>query len=787
MTAVPEMRLNSTGRTMAIVVPVKDGLNYLGDIDAQIAPDDTLLVSVPRFIELLERRLDTRRIEALRGLVTVDDFAPLSALDQVGLPMQFDKQTLELSVNIAVQDRAERTIALAELDRPIIGEFAQPEAFSAYVNMRGSLDYVEKGTNTGLGDPFLLFDGAARFDRFVLESEGVWDGRDNQFGRSGSRLVFDDAPHLMRWTAGDLISQNHGFQGLLDIAGVGIARTYALLDPQRNVAPRGGQTFSLDRDATVEAFVNGRSVRTIRLQPGTYNVSDFPFAQGGNDVELVITDDTGRRDVISFTLFIERTQLAKGLSEFSFNAGVLTRRTDGVDYSNDPALSGFYRRGLTDRLTLGGNVQYAGKGYLAGAEMVLGTDWGTIGGDVAFSHLPSTGGGWAANFSIERVTRNLDQGSSLIATVEARSRRFGAVGQLQPNNPYRLNGTVSYNRSIGSASFIGAQLRYAMARSGFVDEYAARASYGRRFGRRTNVIFDAEWNRGFRGDDQSFRISLVRRFGSRSSARAEFDSRDNGVRLGYQSSAGYGVGSWSGAANLDIADSIYNLNASGNYVANRADIGLAHTGAFEPGGDTISDQRTSLRMATSLAFAGGAFAVGRPISDSFAIFKPHRRGEGLSIEVEQSEDSYQARSGVFGPALYGQVGSYSPRTLTYDVPNASAGLDIGTGSLRMLSPYRAGYVVTVGSDYNLMVIGRLKDRGGEPLALRAGMATEIGGDRRQVELFTNRQGQFALSGVKAGRWRIEMAGSPPVVYELDLAESSSGIARVGEIAPEDER
>jgi outer membrane usher protein len=142
---------------------------------------------------------------------------------------------------------------------------------------------------------------------------------------------------------------------------------------------------------------------------------------------------------------------------------------------------------------------------------------------------------------------------------------------------------------------------------------------------------------------------------------------------------------------------------------------------------------------------------------------------------------------MFGPALYGQVGSYSPRTLTYDVPNASAGLDIGTGSLRMLAPYRSGYVVTVGSDYNIMAIGRLTVEGGDPLSLRVGYAIEVGGDGRKVELFTNRDGRFGISGVKAGRWRIEISGSPPVVYELDIGEASSGIARVGDLKPADKR
>jgi len=786
MQATDEVRLNSTGRTMTIVVPVKDGPNYVGDIEVQITSDDTILISVDRLVELLTPRLDTARLSELRATPSDQGFAPLSLFEQRGVPLLFDKRTLELTLSIATADRALRTIGLSDLDPAKIGEFAAPEKFSAYVNIRGSLDYVHKGGQTGLGDPFLLFDSATRIGKFVVESEGEYNGQRSSFRRTGSRVVYDDSDRLARWTAGDLLSESRGFQGAVDIAGIGIARSYALLDPQRNVAPRGGRTFSLERDATVEAIVNGRTVRTLRLQPGTYNVSDFPFAQGGNDVELVIVDDTGRRDVIAFTTFIERSQLAQGLSEYNLNIGVLTARTDGLDYSNDLAVSGFYRRGLSDNLTLGGNFQYANKAYLVGGEAVLGTDWGTIGGDVAYSYIPSTGSGWAANFSIERVTQAANGGSSLIATFETRSRRFGAVGQLTADNPYSFNATVSFNRSLGRASFLGAQARYSKGRGAFADERSIRLSAGHRIDLSTNVVIDGEWSRGARGDDKSVRVSLVRRFGARTSARAEYDSRDDRVRLGMQSSGGYGVGAWSGVANVDVASDTYSVNASGNYVANRADIGLAHTAAYSQQSNSIVDQRTSLRVASSIAFAGGSFAVGRPISDSFAIMRPYKGGKRLSIEVEPSQGSYQARSGTFGPALYGQVGSYSPRTLTYDVPNATAGLDLGTGSIRMYAPYRSGYVVAVGSDYNVMAIGRLT-LGGEPLALKVGQAIEIGGEQRRVELFTNRQGRFGISGLRPGRWRIEMNDSPPIIYELDIPETDSGIVRIGDVNPADER
>ena len=120
------------------------------------------------------------------------------------------------------------------------------------------------------------------------------------------------------------------------------------------------------------------------------------------------------------------------------------------------------------------------------------------------------------------------------------------------------------------------------------------------------------------------------------------------------------------------------------------------------------------------------------------------------------------------------------------MPDATAGLDIGTGSIRMLAPYRAGYVVTVGSDYNILAVGRLTS-GGEAVALKVGFATEIGGDGRRVEFFTNRQGRFGVSGLRPGRWRVEMTGEPPLVYELTIPESDSGVARLGDLNPVDER
>lgn len=778
----PGTRLNPTGRTMTIVVPLEDREVFLGDVEMQIGADDSVQVSVEQVFELLARTLDPAAVEPLRSLAEPGVFAPLSRFAELGLPITFDARSLELTIAIPASARGRRSIGLADLDRETYGDFAEPEAFTAYLNLHAAADYVHKSASgTGFGSPLVLMDGAARLNGWVLESEATWD--DNGLTRDGTRLVYDDVGRLNRWMVGDLLPQSRGFSGAQDIAGVSVARSYALLDPQRNVAPRGGRTFTVERDSTVEAFVNGRSVRTIRLAPGTYDVSDFPFVQGSNDVELVILDDTGQREVVSFSLFIDRTQLAPGLSEYGLYGGVRSSRLgDSIEYSDDFAANGFYRYGVNESLTLGANFQYSENASLVGGEAVWGSELGTIGGDFAVSHLENGGGGWAANVSFERLIQGVDGGTSVLATVEARSRRFGTGGQIAPDNPYVLNSSLGVNRSFGNSSFVGGQLRYAKAREGFEDERSVRLTYGRRITDRMNVILDVDWGDGGFAEGTSFRIALVRRIGDTGSARAEYDSGGERGRLGYQTSGGRGVGAWSASGNLDIASEAYGLNGSASYAANRADLGVAHSTAYSQTADEISDQRTSFRAGTGIAFAGGQFALGRPVSDGFVIVQPYAGARDVAIEVEPSPEGYYARSGSFGPALYGQVSAYSPRTVIYDAANPPPGFDVGQGALRLLPPYRAGYLVTVGSDYGVTAIGRLLNREGEPVTLIAGVAIEQGGEGR-VEIFTNRQGAFGASGLKAGRWRIEMPGQPPLVYELIVPETSDGIARAGDLRP----
>ncbi len=782
--------LNPTQRVLNMTAPLKDAEILLGEVEIRVNPGDLIEVSAERVVELLSRGLNEDALAPLIRVAQPGVFLPLSDFATYGFPMTFDFRALEVRLQIPPEARARRSIGLANLDRELVGDFQKPEPFSFYTNIRGGLSYVHRGSDEGFGDPTFFFDSAMNIRGLVLENEASYSPGDDdtQFVREGTRLVWDDTERLHRWIAGDLRNQPRGFQSTPEVAGLSLSRLYSQLDPQRNLAPRGDRSFTVSQASTVEVFINDREVRTIRLQPGTYNINDFPFVQGFNDVRLVVQNEAGIQEVISFSMFMDRTQLAPGLSEYSVYAGARAYRDqDGqLEYESDDWIaSGFYRRGVTDTLTLGVNGQADNRRWLVGSEFVWGTRLGTLGGDLAASGGDG-GDGYAANITFERLAQTESgSASSIIAAVEVRSERFGSLDAIAPDNPFAYVGTISWNRSFGETSFVGARARYAVGRGPIEDEWSVAASYGRRLGERTNVVVEAEWaQQRIGGDDVTFRVGLIRRFGDRASASARYDSREESVRLGYQTSRGMGVGAWNANADLDYTSDRIGFNGSAGYTHNRADLGISHTTAWDQIADDISDQRTSVRFGTSIAYAGGSFAIGRPVTDSFAIVKPYRGLGTTEIIVEPNDDGYAARADRMGPALYGQVSAYSPRTITYDAPEAAANIDIGTGSLRMMPRYKSGFVTTVGSAYGVTAIGALYNREGEPIKLLAGKATEIGGEGRVVEVFTNGSGRFGASGLKAGRWRIEMPGSPPTVYEVTIPESDAPVVRLGDLRPQ---
>jgi outer membrane usher protein len=777
-------RLNPTQRRVNLAVTARLDNAALGEVMIAIDPQDRVSFDAARLLALLAPVLEETALRTLRTAASATDFAA------AGVALRYDPQALELVVEIAPERRLARSIALSRLDDTRVGAFVPPARASAYLNLRGNFDYIHGGTGGGFGPPVLFLDGAARMVGLVAESEAIWQPRAQgaAFNRLGGRLVYDDADRLIRWTAGDLQPLARGFQAAPDIAGVSLFRAYSVLQPQRIARPRGSRSFRLDRPATVEIQANGQLLQRLQLQPGNYDLRDFPFAQGANDIRLNILDDAGRTETIRFNLFLDQSQLARGLSEFGLYAGVLAPPGNrGPAYSDDPALTGFYRFGVADTLTLGGNVQADGRTQLGGIEAVWATPLGLLSGNVAASRSDGLGAGFAGAFTFQRlIQRSGGRSDSLTLFAEARSADFTALGEGRPSNPFLLEAGGAYAHAFGNRIYAGLDGRYSIGRDERRDVFNLRGTVGVRLTRDLSFNGDVSWQ----GDERGRRIgafaSLTYRLDRRSSLRADFDTRFDRTRLSYTTLSGQGVGAFSLSADLERSRFGSGANVSGTYYHNRAELGLSHFGSFAGDFASSVSQRTSVRMGTSLAFADGAFSWGRPINDSFAIVTAHRSLKGEDLLIERGPFGFTAATGALGAATHPSLNAYIERVVGVEAPRAAAGIDLGQGTFRLLPPYRGGYRLELGSDYNVTAVGRLLGPDGKPIALLTGAATELGHpERPPVAIFTNRDGRFGASGLAPGRWRIVMNDDRKSSFLLDIPPDAQNIVRAGELRPQE--
>jgi outer membrane usher protein len=786
--ALPAERINPTKHELRFIVPLADGPTYLGDIELAVSSNDALSVEAPRLLEMLKPILLRNVYTRLAAAVSPGNTLDQNALGQEGIRLSYNSQTLALGIEIPVKERFTRSLSFRG-ERDSYAETLKPARFNGYVNVHAQTEFVEAGQSKGLVPPTAALDAALRFGPVVAESEAYVSGRSGEplFRRTGSRLVFDDQRHFMRWTVGDMQYQARPFQASPSMAGLGISRVYSQVDPQREIRASGAQTFSVLSPSMIETFVNGRSVERRAFQPGNYTLQNFPLAEGANSVKLRIEDSSGKVRTVDFSAYANQSLLAKGVTEFALSGGVYSTPTrTGFSYSRDWVASGFIRRGLSEQLTAGVNFQANRQVRQLGAEVLWGSPIGLASFSLTGSNSPENGGnGLAAAMTFERLLsfNGGARSQSIRASVEWRSKRFAIPEVVFGPERIQMRASAGYVMTFGSNSFVAADAQYSRDRLNGEKSYGARLSGGFDLNSRLTANAEVGYNRGSPRNETYARFGLRMRLSDRATMQVDADSTGR-ARASYSNSGGSGNGAWQTSADLNHERDTVSLNANASLLTNRAELGIQQSAGWSKQNRQLTDARTSVRAAFALAFADGSFAVGRPVSEAFVIAQPHRTLRGKSVYLDPSERSETARSGSLGPALDGQMSAHNFRTLIYQVPDAPSGYDLGAGNIAIKPPYRAGYRLVIGSDYHLLVLGRLLDGNGEPVKLLAGQAQDLDDPKHPaITLFTSRDGKFGAQGLRPGHWRIEMPTEPPIAYEFTVTDSADGIARTGDLHP----
>ncbi|AYG96371.1 hypothetical protein D8I30_09345 [Brevundimonas naejangsanensis] len=777
-----------------MTVPLNFNRRVLGEMPVVLTRDDRFIVESAGFRALIDPLLTPEAQEELRlKLEGVDSFAP-EEINETGIKLDYDPD--QLAVLVLRIDPTKRSVeSLFQGGRPEAPGSA-PEDFSAYLNTNLA---VSRRQSTGdISSPSVFFNGAMRYKSLVFEAdvqgrEDFFSG-DYEIERRYARFVFDQPEDYRRWYLGDLNVETRGRQGFVEMGGVGVTRQRQRFDSYRNNVLAGGRQLVLQESSTVRVLRNGVFVREFQLDPGQYDVSNLPLDTGSNDIQLEIQNESGRRETIAYSAYLDSIELEPGDYEYGAYLGVTNAGSFGSpDYSDgDLAFSGFWRKAFVNRPAVGLGLQASDTVQnVAGQTQFILRNGARLQLDASASHADG-GAGYAYAVSVDHFVDMGGTYDSWTVVADYTSEDYATLGNESGINPASWVFTGGYSHQFSENWTATMSASYRLGRGDADDSYALSAVSSYRFTPQWSLQVGAEWidyganfgTRGAGGAGVTLALVWQPRYDRRAEAR--YSSARNNGSLRFQQSTENRVGSFGYSVASTYDDGPGTVSGQLDYVANRFDASLMHTTFGRSFSNITDEQVTSLRVGTSISTAGGKVAVGRNIYDSFAILYPHETLRDKPVIVGESFErgNYTSRSGALGPAVANSLSSYVDQSVRYDVLNVPPGYDIGEGVRRVRPTYKSGYAIQVGSDAFVSALGRLVGNAGKPAALISGRVRPVDDPAAEPELFfTNSVGRFAIQKLVPGKtYRVELFTSPGAGFEFTVPADNEGLLDLKTVA-----
>lgn len=170
--------------------------------------------------------------------------------------------------------------------------------------------------------------------------------------RLDTRWTYSDPSRMWTWTAGDMISGSHTWTRPVRMAGVQWRRSFGVR-PDLVTLPMPRFAGATTVPATVELYVDNVRHFTGQVQEGPFVLDALPRVNGLGQASVVVTDALGRVTQTVMPLYVDHQRLARGLTDFSVEAGVVRRGyASGRDaYGREVAGVGSIRHGLTNAVT----------------------------------------------------------------------------------------------------------------------------------------------------------------------------------------------------------------------------------------------------------------------------------------------------------------------------------------------------------------------------------------------------------------------------------------------------
>jgi outer membrane usher protein len=517
--------------------------------------------------------------------------------------------------------------------------------------------------------------------------------------------------------------------------------------------------------STVELYVNDVLRQVSNVPTGPFAIDNFPIVSGSGEARVVVRDLLGRETVVVQPFFASSQLLAKGLNDWSVEAGKV-RRDLGLasDDYGETFMSGTWRRGIMDQLTLEGHTELTPHMKNAGLSAITVLPFqflGTVATAASQTGGVGSGSSWLVGLERNSLT------SSFTFQALGNSSRFRMLGQddFIPPNRLQVAGSYTwYSDKWGSFGFGYAKIEP-------VDQAevtTVSANYSVTLFQRASLNFSA--SRAVAGPTgNSVGLTLTLPLDNSRTLTASTTSRSGLNDFYLAASRTPGLDQTLGwRALAGTQDERPHAEGGLYYLGNKGTLS----------GDVSTDaERSALRLGASggvVAAAGSVFAT-RRLDQSFAIAQVEgypNVGVGLGSTVLTKTDSG-------GTALVPNLWPYQNNSVRLDPKDLPISAEIDSIEQLAVPGWRSGVLVKFPVRGGRGALIRIVLDDGEPAP--AGATVHIEGDKEQF--YVARRGEAFVTGLKDhDRVQLDWQGQHCV---LDIAlppVSPDEVPRIGPLA-----
>lgn len=741
--------------------------------------------------------LESEDISAIDKYKDEDGFVEFKNLDNLSLKTKLNHLTMQVEVSLPLDKKKERSFSGR---RKFRGQKSnvEPANLSAVVNIRASQSFNKDRFSSNNMKNF-VFTPYVNLFGLCIEGETTYqqasgsmkkDSKEKgNFHRDYTTVVYDWIQPDIMFRYGDIFSRSLSYQSPPRVWGFNISKD---VEREKSEGFASPIRITLLKTSTIEVYSNNHLIRTrTNVAPGTYILDDISYNSGANDVKIKIIDESGREEILDESFFCENSYVPKGKFTFDGTYGYpeVNNPTKKRYDKKNPLLSLTLRYGLLSATELGLGLLQNKAGKTCSYEIRNRNILGSI--DLKFAtsnydRINRTGKIYYARYSSPSIKLFDKTNLNFSASIEKSdnffkpylSENYASLKSddilKQEENLEGKNTSVNYRASLSNILSFNTGFSY---------------SRNKTFDKKSSSCVSWDISRGFSVDNNWFSNGNISANFSRSKEsdgkrKKSFSiycslSLKNNINL----SSGYSRTDEKSESYVSVSHSPvgtgfgYDVTAERSSDSKNAKIHTNYTNTVFRGNLNYSRNNRGSRSAnigaeSALYFADGRFAIARTdYSDGgFVLVSPKKDLSRHKIKFLNKD----AESGFMGGGAILRNSRTSSSISRIDLKEIPDNISLKQDTIVSQGQYRRGFIADIQGIKSVTARGILVDSQGKILEQVTGFAiNKDNTDEAPVSFFTNSSGEFFLTELKPGRYKLTVNVQNTESIELKIKETMS--------------